>query len=114
MELCAKLKLTVNMKKTRIVKLSARMDFLKGTCRLLPSGKILRLPHPGNTKRMRRKLKKFKALIDKKKMSAYDLRTSYQSRRGNFKRRFNACYRVGYIDKLYYDLFIKNTRGGSI
>jgi retron-type reverse transcriptase len=105
--LCAKLKLTINMKKTRIVKLSDGVDFLKGKYRLLPSGKILRLPHPDSEKRMRRKLKKFKKLIALGRMSHYDLRAAYQSWRGNFLKRFNAGYRVFRMDGLYNDLFIK-------
>jgi hypothetical protein len=47
-ELCAKLKPAVNMNKTRIVKLSEGVDFLKGKYRLLPSGKVLRLQGRGD------------------------------------------------------------------
>jgi hypothetical protein len=114
-ELCAKLKITINMKKTRIVKLSHGVDFLKGKYRLLPSGRVLRLPSKDSTSRMKRKLKKFKALVDKKEMSAYDLRVAYQSWRGNYKRRFDAYYRIRYMDKLYWNLFIneyKNKTAG--
>jgi hypothetical protein len=63
-ELCVKLKITVNMKKTRIVKLKDGMDFPKGKYVLLESGKILRLPGKDSAKRMRRKLKKFKTLTE--------------------------------------------------
>jgi hypothetical protein len=106
--ICDKLKITINTRKTRIVKLSQEVDFLKGKYTLLSSGKILRRPCKDSTTRMRRKLKKFKALIDAKKMRHSDLRTSYQSWRGNYKRRFNAYHRVRNMDKLYYDLFISN------
>jgi hypothetical protein len=105
-ELCAKMKITVNMSKTRIVKLSDGVPFLKGKYRLLPSGKILRLPGKESAKRMRRKLKKFKALIGAGKMDWYDLRGAYQSWRGNFMRRFNAYRQTGRMDALYYKLFI--------
>jgi hypothetical protein len=106
-ELCAKMKIAVNMKKTRIVKLSDGVDFLKGKYRLLPSGRVLRLPHPDSVKRMRRKLGKFKKLMARGRMSFYDLRTAYQSWRGNFRKRFNACYCVKRMDALYNELFIK-------
>ena len=106
--LCKKLKITVNMKKTRIVKLEAGLTFLKGKYALLQTGKVLRLPIRESATRMRRKLKKFKPLINDGKMAFEDLRCSYQSWRGNYIRRFNAFYRVGYMDKLYNDLFIKN------
>lgn len=112
-QVCESLGITINAKKTRIVKLKDGMDFLKGKYVLLESGKILRLPGKDSTKRMRRKLKKFKLLLDAGKMNYEDLRTSYQSWRGNYRRRFNAYHRVRYMDKLYNDLFVKNiTTGG--
>jgi hypothetical protein len=107
-ELCGKMKITVNTKKTRIVKLSDGVDFLKGKYRLLPSGRVLRLPHPDSAKRMRRKLKKFQKLIEQSKMSFYDLRTAYQSWRGNFRRRFDADGAVRRMDGLYHRLFFSH------
>lgn len=103
---CDTLGITINMKKTRIVKLEAGLTFLKGKYALLETGKVLRLPGRESATRMRRKLKKFKTLIDGGKMAFEDLRCAYQSWRGNYIRRFNAFYRVGYMDKLYNDLFI--------
>jgi hypothetical protein len=112
---CAALKITINKKKTRIVKLAAGAEFLKGKYILLHSGKVLRRPCKDSTKRVRRKLKKFRALIDCGKMDFKDLRTAYQSWRGNYRRRFNAYHRIRYMDKLYYDLFISDhtTSGGK-
>jgi hypothetical protein len=55
---------------------------------------------------MRRKLRKFKPLIKAGKMNFADLRTAYQSWRGNYMRRFNAHYRIRYMDRLYNELFI--------
>jgi hypothetical protein len=54
-ELCGKLKITLNAKKTRIAKLSDGVGFLKGKYRLLPSGKVLRLPCKDSTTRMKRR-----------------------------------------------------------
>jgi retron-type reverse transcriptase len=106
-EVCDSLGITVNEKKTKIVKLSDGVEFLKGKYVLLKTGKIVRLPRKDSTKRMRRKLKKFKSLIEAKNMSFDDVRRAYQSWRGNYIRRFNAYYRVRYMDKLYNDLFIR-------
>jgi hypothetical protein len=103
---CNTLGIIINRKKTRIVKSSSGVDFLKGKYRLLPSGKALRLPGKDSTKRMRRKPGKFKPLIMAGKMSFEDLRTACQSWRGNYMRRFNAHYRIGYMDKLYNELFL--------
>jgi hypothetical protein len=107
-KICNKLKIIINTKKTRIVKLEQGVEFLKGKYFLIPSGRILRRPCKDSATRMRRKLKKFRILIDSGKMSFSDLRASYQSWRGNYKKRFNAYHRIGYMDKLYYDLFISN------
>jgi hypothetical protein len=105
-EFCNTLGIIINKKKTRIVKLSSGVNFLKGKYRLLPSGKVLRLPDKDSSKRIRRKLRKFKSLIASGKMSFADLRTAYQSWRGNYIKRFNDYYRIGHLDRLYNELFI--------
>jgi hypothetical protein len=113
-EVCDKLKITINQRKTTITKLSQGAEFLKGKYSLLPSGQILRRPVKSSTTRMRRKLLKFKSLLDQKKIGYNDIRTSYQSWRGNYIRRFNAYHRVRYMDRLYNNLFIfehRNTIG---
>jgi hypothetical protein len=103
--ICASLALRLNEKKTCIVKLSAGVPFLKGRYILLESGKILRLPGKDSTARMRRKLKKFKALINSGAMNVQDLRIACQSWRGNFMKRFNGYYRIKHMDALYNKLF---------
>jgi hypothetical protein len=106
-KVCRSLKITVNEKKTRIVKLSRGMEFLKGKYILLENGKILLRPGKDSARRMRRKLKKFKALVNGGQMSFDDLRQAYQSWRGNYRRRFNAYNQVRHMDRLYNALFIK-------
>jgi len=105
--ICDRLKIRVNMKKTCIVKLSHGLTFLKGKYSLLGSGKVLRRPGKDSTKRMRRKLGKFKRLLDGEKMSYGDIRASYQSWRGSYKKRFHAYHRVRFMDDYYNNLFIK-------
>jgi hypothetical protein len=61
---------------------------------------------------MRRKLGKFKKLLENKKIDYKDIRVSYQSWRGNYKRRFHAYHRIRHMDGYYNSLFInehKNT-----
>jgi hypothetical protein len=103
---CIRLGITVNEKKTRIVKLSAGMPFLKGKYILLASGKVLRRPCRDSAVRMRRKLKKFRALVDAGRMSSADVYASYQSWRGGYMKRFNAHAAVKRMDMLYNSLFI--------
>jgi hypothetical protein len=88
------------------------MEFLKGKYILLESGMVLRRPGKDSARRMRRKLKKFKALVNDGQMSFDDLCQAYQSWRGNYRRRFDAYNQVRYMDRLYNSLFIKTTIGG--
>jgi hypothetical protein len=103
---CKRLSIIVNERKTRIVKLSAGVPFLKGKYTLLPSGKILRILGKDSVKRMRRKLVKFKALLNDKKMDYKDIFTAYQSWRGGYMKRFNAHFQIKRMDALYNTLFI--------
>ncbi|MDR3325105.1 MAG: RNA-directed DNA polymerase [Spirochaetaceae bacterium] len=103
---CARFDIVVNEKKTRIVRLSSGVPFLKGKYALLPSGKILRRPGKESAKRMRRKLKAFKKLADAGKMDCADVYASYQSWRGGYAQRFNAHFAVKRMDALYDGLFI--------
>ena len=100
-KLCAELGITLHDKKTRIVKLTQGVNFLKGRYILTKTGKIIRLPSRDSTVRMRRKLKKYKSLCERGKMNSSDIRISYQSWRGNFKKRFDAYYKLKRMDKLY-------------
>jgi hypothetical protein len=105
-KVCEGLKITINVKKTQIVKLSHGLVFLKGKYSLLKSGRILRLPCKVSSVRMKRKLKKFKVLLDAKKMDHKDIRAAYQSWRGTYLKRFNAYRKVAKIDALYDHLFM--------
>ena len=106
--LSATLKITLNEKKTRIVKLSNGVPFLKGRYVLTSTGKIIKYSASNGIVRMRRKLKRFKRLLDTGKMTADDIRTSYQSWKGSYKKRFDDFYRIKRLDKLFDELFIQN------
>jgi hypothetical protein len=103
---CAKLGLTINSKKTRIDKLSEGFVFLKGEYILLENGKIIRKPDRASILRMRKKLEKFKHLLEAGKINYADTYSAYQSWRNNFTKRFDACHAVGRMDKTYNELFI--------
>jgi hypothetical protein len=108
-KVCDALKITVNLKKTRIVKLKDSVLFLKGKYTLLENGRILRRPCRDSAIRMKRKLKKFKTLLEAGKMDFADIRNAYQSWRGAYKKRFQVFHKIQKIDRLYDDLFIKMT-----
>lgn len=78
-ELAECLGLKLNLKKTKIVKATKGFTFLKVKYFVTHDGKIIRkLSHDGIV-RMRRKLKKFKRLVDNSEMSLDDVYASMQS-----------------------------------
>jgi len=105
---CDTLGITVNERKTRIFPLREGLLFLKGKYYLLENGRVLRKPTKDSAKRMRRKLRSFRKLMDSGRMNYGDLRISYQSWRGNFIRRFHAYKTVQNMDSLYDTLFVNN------
>jgi hypothetical protein len=104
-KICEGLGIALNLKKTRITKLSEGFVFLKGKYILLENGKILRRPDKAGIQRERRKIKKFKGLLERGKMNDADIRTAYQSWRNNFMKRFDAYHAVRRMDALYNRLF---------
>jgi len=106
--ICNTLGIRVNEKKTRIFPLRDGLLFLKGKYFLLESGRVLKKATKESPKRMRKKLRCFRNLIDAGRMNYQDLRIAYQSWRGNFKRRFHAYKTVENMDSTYNALFINN------
>ena len=111
--ICADLKITVNEKKTGVVKLSHGFTFLKTKVYLTDTGKIIRKPCHNAVVRERRKLKKQKKLLDAGIMDFADIRCSYSSWRGSMKYR-NARKTVHSMDKLYDSLFIESWMKGGV
>jgi hypothetical protein len=101
--------LVVNNKKTRISALKHGFVFLKGRYSLNEKGGIVCRPCRKSTERMRRKLLKFKKIIEQGgRLSYRDIWDSYQSWRNTYKKRFSAYYRIRKMDGLYNRLFIFN------
>lgn len=78
-EICQKLGLELNIKKTRITKISKGFTFLKIKYNVSHSGKVIKRLHHQGIVVMRRKLKKFKLKIDSGNMSINDAYVSMQS-----------------------------------
>lgn len=112
-EICSELGIKINQKKTKIVSLYDGFWFLKGKYSLLPSGKIICKADRKGCIRMRRKLKKFKIMLDKGEMKLSDIYTSYQSFRSHLLK-FDSYHLVKNMDRFYKELFRENiTMGGS-
>lgn len=80
-----KLDLRLNEKKTRIVKLSRGVTFLKVHYAITESGAIIRKMVHSSIVRMRRKLKKYRTLVDLGVMLLKDVLASFKSWYGNAK-----------------------------
>ena len=97
--------LKLNMKKTRIGRIDNGFTFLKKKIRIDEKGNInVRIGRKSIT-RMRRKLKKFKVLLDEGKMSFDDIYAAYQAWR-SFSMKCDAYDTVKNMDKLFDELFI--------
>lgn len=104
-EVCDKLEITLNPKKTQIVKLAHGFTWLQIRMFLTPTGKIIKkMPRRGITK-MRRKLKKLRRKLDAGEITREDVRASWQSWRSHAMQ-FDAWYTLQSMGQLYDELFV--------
>ncbi len=96
---CAELGITLNERKTRIVKLSRGFRFLKKRVFYAGTGRIVVKPCRASITRERRKLKKLARLVADGEMTPEQEVQSYQSWRGGMKR-LDAHSTVASMDKL--------------
>ena len=102
----AELGLTVNAKKTQIVKLRHGFTWLQVKYFITPTGKIEKAMSHDKVVRERRRLKAFKRMLDQGTMSENDIYNCYKSWRGSVVKDHNV-YRstITSLDKLYKSLF---------
>lgn len=103
-EKCSELGITVNERKTRIVKLSRGFTFLKKRVFYGENGKVVMRPCRDSITRERRKLKKMKRMVDAGIMDVEDVERSYQSWRGSLSG-LDAHGTMLSMDALYRSLF---------
>lgn len=100
------LKLNLNLKKTHIVKLTHGFTFLQIKYNVLSNKIVKRISH-NKIVRERRRLKKFKKLLDNGKMSLKDIENCYKSWRGTIISEHNFYKKsLNELDKLYKTIFI--------
>lgn len=104
-KLCAELEITLNEKKTQIVKLSHGFTFLKVRFFLLDGGRIVRKIYRRSVTKMRRKLKSLRRKVDEGIMSYADVYQSWQSWR-SYALNFDAYRTIQNMGALYNRLFI--------
>lgn len=105
-EICEEYGIFINHKKTQIVKLTKTFPFLKVRYNLTSTGKVIKRINKDSITRERRKLKKFRKLLNEGKMTYPEIAEAYRSWRGNLKY-YSAYHVIQNMDKLYNELFIK-------
>lgn len=102
----AELGLTVNAKKTQIVKLRHGFTWLQVKYFITPSGKIKKALSHGKVVRERRRLKAFKRMLDQGQMTETDIYNCYKSWRGSVVKDHNVFRStLANLDALYRSLF---------
>lgn len=96
--------LTVNMDKSKIVRLSKSFKFCKAKFTLTETGKIVVNGNRDGMKRARRKIKTFKDKIDNREMTYEDLWTSVNGMLAYFEN-YNDHTKVLKLRRLFYSLF---------
>ena len=101
--------LEINEKKTRIVKATHVITYLKTRFNLLRNGEVIRRPNRKSITRERKKLKKLKKKLGEGIITFSDVRNSYESWKGSLK--CKKCYRtLQNMNKLFNELFIEEWR----
>lgn len=103
-QLARELGLFINDDKTHIVKLSHGFTFLKIQYRLLESGHIVKKLSRDSITRERRKLKKYRKLVDAGRITFEEVNNAYQSWLGNAKQ-FDTYNTIKSMNKLFNSLF---------
>lgn len=94
----------INDKKTRIVKLEHGFTFLKIKYNLLPFGKVLKRLSADSISRERRRLKKYRKLLDEGRITFTEIRNAYQSWLGNAKQ-FSSYKSIQNMNRLFNSLY---------
>lgn len=103
--LCAELEITLNTKKTQIVKLSHGFTYLKVRYYLMPAGRVVKKIYHRSVTKMRQKLKAFQAKVASGIMTYKDVYQSWQSWRA-YASNFDAYRTIQSMAKLYTNLFV--------
>lgn len=102
----ASLGLSINDKKTHIIRLSHSFTWLQIKYIIKPAGKILRVMSHDKIVRERRRLKAFRRQVDEGKMTDDDVWQCYQSWRGSQEKDHTNCRRsLTKMDHVYSSMF---------
>lgn len=99
--------LHVNERKTAITPLRRGFTFMQVKYSLTDTGHIVKRLTAAKMTRERRKLKRYRGLLDSGRLTRKDIANAYQSWRGNVKP-FDAFKSMRNMDRLYTQLFVEN------
>jgi len=111
-QIAKSLGLIINYKKTQISKLSTGFTYLKIKYRLTSSGHIVKRLSRSAITRERRRLKKYRRMLDAGSITYPEIKNAYESWRGNADQ-FDSRRSVHNLDQLYDQLFIKDFKRGA-
>lgn len=101
--------LYINEKKTHICRLSDRYTFLQMRYTLSDTGRVIRRINPESLTRERRRLKKYRKLLDNEEISYENVKQSYKSWMGKYYKILSKKQRNN-IKRLYMELFKEDVR----
>lgn len=104
--ICNKYGIFINHNKTQIVKLSKKFNFLKRYYIVTESGKVIELMNKDTITRERRKLKKFRSLLNNGEITYKEIEELYKSWKGNIRKCSNCYHIIKNMDEFYNKLFI--------
>ena len=103
--------LSINDKKTHIIRLSHSFTWLQIKYIIKPTGKILRVMSHDKIVRERRRLKAFRRQVDEGNMTDDDVWQCYQSWRGSQEKDHTNCHRsLTKMDHVYFSMFKPATK----
>ena len=105
----AELGLFVNEKKTRICRLSDTYIYLQVRYFMTDKGKVVKRINPKSITRERRKLKRYKHLMDEGRLTYPAIEQAYKSWMGKFTR-IMSKEQIKNMKELYYQLFKEDAR----
>lgn len=105
-EICKMLDITLNEKKTKIVKLSHGFTYLKARFFISETGKVIRKINRKSITRERKKLKKLRRFLEEGKMSYADIEAFWQSWKA-YAETFSSYHTIQNMANLYNELFIQ-------
>ena len=103
-EIANELGLFINNKKSRIVKLSGQYKYLQIKYSLTNTGKVIKRINPKTVTRERRRLKRFKHLLDENRMRYENIEQAAKSWMGEYARLMSK-QQIKHMRDLYKNLF---------